>query len=132
MVQGQDRHHVVERTSFGELLEPHTPEDRAFGCPRVDRGHEVAGASEGTGQPPLSATHLQHAGRRVTNLLKDELLDALLPPLGLTYEVHTHSFSFKNAATTTPERKVSSPTEPTAHEMPNMSAMMPAESAPTA
>jgi hypothetical protein len=76
--------------------------------------------------------YLQHADRGVTNLLEDELLDTLLPPLRLTHDVHTRSFSLKNVATTTPERKVSSPTEPTAHEMPNVSAMMPTESAPTA
>ncbi len=85
MVQGQARHHVVERAGIGELLEPHTLEDGTFGCPWVDRGHGVTGTRHGPGQLPLPATHLQHPGRRVTDLVEDELLDALLPPLGLTH-----------------------------------------------
>ncbi len=54
--------------------------------PVGDRGHGVAGTREGPSQRALPATHLQHPGRRVTDLAEDELLDALLPPRGLTHE----------------------------------------------
>ena len=42
------------------------------------------------------------------------------------------SFSFRDTATTPPEMKVNTPTEPMAQESPNVSAMIPAVRAPTA
>src|SRR3712207_1242597 len=91
VVQGQARHYVVERAGIGELLDPHAPEDGTFGCPRVARGHGVTGTRHGSGQLPLPAPHLQHPGRRITDLPEDELLDALLPPRGLTHETSRRS-----------------------------------------
>jgi hypothetical protein len=41
-------------------------------------------------------------------------------------------FLLKNTPTTPPDKKVSTPTEPMAQVMPNVSAMIPAERAPTA
>jgi hypothetical protein len=55
-----------------------------------------------------------------------------LPGTRVNRRAHAHSFSPKNMATTTPERKVITPTEPMAHESPKVSAMIPAQSAPTA
>jgi hypothetical protein len=40
---------------------------------------------EGVGQISLPVSQLQHPGGRVTDLTEDELLDAPLPPAGLTY-----------------------------------------------
>jgi hypothetical protein len=56
VVQGQACHGVVERLGIGELLDPHVPEDGAFGRPRIDGRHGVAGTREGLGQLPLPAT----------------------------------------------------------------------------
>jgi hypothetical protein len=83
---------VFERAGIGELLEPHALEDGTFGCPRVDCGDRVTGTREGLGQLPLPATHLQHPGRRVTDLGKDELLYLLLSPRGFTHGIGWASY----------------------------------------
>jgi hypothetical protein len=46
----------------------------------------VSGASKGVSQLSLPATYLQHPGRWETNLVQDELLDALLPHRELPHE----------------------------------------------
>jgi hypothetical protein len=53
VVQGQTRHHVVERTWIRGLLDPYAPEDGTFGRPRIDGRHGVAGASKGAVFWPL-------------------------------------------------------------------------------
>jgi hypothetical protein len=58
VVQRQARYDVVELTGIGELLDPRTPEDGTFGCPRVDRSHGVANTREGSGQLPFPTTDL--------------------------------------------------------------------------
>ena len=77
---------MVERSRLGELLYPDASKDRTFGSPGVDGGDGVAGAVEGVGQISFPASHLQHPGGRVTDLMEDEPLDALLPAGGLTHE----------------------------------------------
>src|SRR5918998_1615726 len=115
VVQGQARHHAVERTGIGERLDAHATEDGTLRRPRIDGGHGVARKGEGAGQLPLPATHLQHPGGRVTDLPQDELLDAPPPTVGPNHEVHSRSAPLKNTATTVAaERKVSIPTEPMA------------------
>src|ERR671921_957331 len=85
VVQGQARHHVVKGAGIGELLDPHALEKGSLRCPRIDRGHGVASARHGAGQLPLSAADLKHPGRRVADMAEDELLDAFVPPPGLTH-----------------------------------------------
>jgi hypothetical protein len=85
VVQRQDSHDMVERSRLEELLYPDASKDRAFGSPGVDGGDGVASAVEGDGQISLPASHLQHPGGRVTDLIEDEPLDAPLPPGGLTH-----------------------------------------------
>src|SRR5919107_3917019 len=85
VVQRQDRHDIVERSRLGELLYPEASKDRAFGSPGVDGGDGVAGAVESMGQISLPASHLQHPGGRVTDLMEDEPHYAPLPPGGLTH-----------------------------------------------
>jgi hypothetical protein len=76
---------MVERSRLGELLYPEASKDRTFGSPGVDGGNGVASAVQGVGQISLPASHLQHPGGRVTDLIEDEPLDASLPPGGLTH-----------------------------------------------
>jgi len=58
VVQRQVRHYMVELPGIGELLDPRTPEDETFGCPRVDRSHGVTNTREGSSQLPLPTTDL--------------------------------------------------------------------------
>src|SRR5215210_929657 len=85
VVKRQDRHDMVERSRLRVVLYPDAAEDRAFRSPGVDGGNGVAGAVENHGQISLPASHLQHPGWRVADLIEDEPLDAPLPRGGFTH-----------------------------------------------
>src|SRR5919107_815267 len=85
VVQRQDRHDMVERSGLGELLYPDAAEDWALGSPGIDGDDGVAGAVEDDCQLSVPASHLQHPGWRVTDLIQDKPLDAPLPGSVLTH-----------------------------------------------
>src|SRR5919112_853175 len=92
VVQGQDRQDMVELSSIGELLDPHTAEDGTFGSLRVDRSHGVTPTREGSGKLSLPAAYLKHTGGRIIDLVEDELLYAPLPSCWITHDiVRVHS-----------------------------------------